>query len=444
MRYTRGQRCCPKQLNDGTPTAAQRTSRMTIHTKQLGNGDVRSLLSDERAHDASMMEVALAEAEKARGATSPNPLVGAALVDETAFPPRLLATGFHAAAGRAHAEVDALAKLAEQGGDATGKTLYVTLEPCNHVGRTGKCTEALLRAGVRRVVIGMHDPNPQVAGGGADRLRREGLDVVCGVCEDACRFQNRGYLRFLQSGRPHVVLKAAISLDGRLAVGHSPSLPKAPQWLTGELSRRKAHELRSFCDAIVVGAGTVLCDDPLLTVRLGDRRETKQRVVIDGALRVGTDARVVGPGTLIFTSEQSAATKKDLVSALSDRGVSVLAIPPASTKTGRRGSETDIDLGLAMTVLGQRGVLYAICEGGGVLHGAMLEANLYDEAALFVAPLFLGDEGVPLLRNVACASVSEATFIDRPVFDRLGADWFVTGALRRGGFSPSTSVPGMT
>lgn len=418
-------------------------SAMTVSTANAGDAsaETRSLLPGERAHDAAMMRLALHAAETARGQTSPNPLVGAVVVDESVSPPVVLASGFHAQAGRAHAEVDALQKLAESGHRAVGKTIYVTLEPCNHVGRTGKCTDAILAAGPSRIVIGTGDPNPLVAGGGAGRLRQAGCEVVVGVCERECQWQNRGFLRWIRSGRPQLLLKAAVSLDGRLAPGTPAHAVAGPRWLTGKAARQKAHLLRSACDAILIGAQTVLADDPQLTVRLPERAVSRQplRVVFDGALRVPADAKMLGPGSLVLTAGASLLARTDLVSRHKDRGTEVIALPPPSSPdvASRRGASTDIDLHAALHLLGQRQVLYALCEGGGVLHGAFLEAGLYDEAALFFAPLFLGDAGVPLLRHLAYPDVTAASFIESPQYTQLGADFLVTGALRRGGFAPS-------
>lgn len=414
---------------------------MTVSTHHAGGAGAAAstLLPGERAHDAAMMRLALSAAESARGATSPNPLVGAVVVDESGEAPRVLATGFHAAAGRAHAEVDALRRLAESGGDPRGKTLYVTLEPCNHVGRTGKCTEAILAAGLSRVVIGMGDPNPNVAGGGADRLRAASLSVIVGIEEAACQWQNRGYLRWLRCGRPQLLMKAAISLDGRLAPRTQPGSLVGPRWLTGEKARQRAHLLRAGCDAILVGAQTVLADDPALTVRLPDAPARKQplRVIFDGALRTPTTAKVASPGTLILTSEAALQSQSDVAARLRDQGVDLVAVPPSSSPdvASRRGIATDIDLHQALRLLGTRGILFALCEGGGILHGALLEAGLYDEAALFVAPLLLGDEGVPLLRHFAVPDVSASSWLPSPSVTQLGHDLLIEGELRRGGFS---------
>lgn len=385
-------------------------------------------------YDERMMQLAFDQAERGRGRTSPNPLVGAVIVDESGPEPRVLAVGYHERPGLPHAEVAALRAFDAAHGAALarGKTLYVTLEPCNHVGRTGKCTEAILAAGIRRVVVGMRDPNPRVAGGGVERLRQAGVEVRTGVLESACRYQNRGYVEWLRSGRPHMLLKAAVSLDGRLAPAPRPGAPRAPHWLTGTEARERAHVLRDDCDAILVGAGTVLADDPQLTVRLPPdlRRDERQplRVVLDGALRVTPEARVCGPKTLLLTSEPALAQDPGRASALRDKGVEVVALPPGQGPGLARA--TDLDLRAVLSLLGKRDVLVALCEGGAALHGALLSQRLYDEAALFVAPLLLGERGVPLATGLADTGVEGAPRLAAVRTESLGPDTLIKGLFR--------------
>ncbi len=398
------------------------------------------------------MELAIAEAERGRGRTSPNPMVGALVVDEAGSAggaaPVILTSGYHARAGLDHGEAAALRAL--DGSDkAQGKTLYVTLEPCNHIGRTGKCTDLILGAGIRRVVVGMRDPNPRVTGGGIERLRAAGVEVTVGVLANRCRHLNRGYLRWLTSGRPHLIMKAALSLDGRL--GPRPALPHSvgPQWLTSGPARLHTHLLRDRCDAILVGAGTVLADDPQLTVRLpqgyvrpGDQKQPR-RVVVDGALRIPASARVCAPGTLVLTSRVAVAESPDHAQALRDRGVELIPLPPPSAPdvAPQAGlSPTSIDLYAALRCLGERDLLLVLCEGGAALHAALLDAGLYDEAAIYLAPLFLGDDGVPLLRHFSVPSVTAAPWIQNPQIEQLGTDVFIGGLLQRGAFAPSPAT----
>lgn len=458
------------------PQQPARPDRQKESAQQPGDGSAgRSSASGgaagERPYDAALMSLAVAEAERGRGRTSPNPLVGAVVVDEGdgTREPVVLARGFHARAGADHAEVAALKALV--GADASphsikgcapGKSLYVTLEPCNHIGRTGKCTDAILAAGIRRVVVGMRDPNPRVAGGGIERLREAGLEVIVGVEEPQCRRQNRGYLCWLASGRPHAILKAAISLDGRLAPSGTSGAPgslglggeAAPRWLTGAEARQRAHVLRDEVDAILVGAGTVLADDPRLSVRLpaGHPRRAMAterqplRVILDGALRLPETARLSGPGTLLFTSEVALTERAGHAQALRARGVEVVALPPFRPRSNeilhRPLRPTDINPYEVLARLGERGILTLLCEGGAELHAVLLELGLYGEAALFVAPILLGDSGVPLLSGYPVASVSAAPWLDEVSVETLGRDLLVRGALRLGGYAPTTPALG--
>lgn len=368
-------------------------------------------------HETAMMELACRQAELGRGRTSPNPLVGAVVVDETGPEPRVLSTGYHARAGADHAEVAALRPL---GGRAAGMTLYVTLEPCNHTGRTGPCTEAVLAAGIARVAIGMRDPNPGVAGGGVERLRAAGVRVDVGVLEEACRRQNRGYLHWLATGRPYLTLKAAVSLDGRLA---PPG--RGPYWLTGAAARQRAHELRDASDGLLVGAGTVLADDPQLTVRLPPERvrgpgpRPPLRIVLDGELRTPPSARVVAPGTLIVAAAPADSVRLE---ALRARGAEVAELP-AESGAGQ------VSLAALLDLLGSRGLHYVLCEGGATLHGALLDAGLYDDAAVFVAPLLLGETGVPLARGFRVPSFAAAPWLADAVVESLGQDALLRGEI---------------
>jgi diaminohydroxyphosphoribosylaminopyrimidine deaminase/5-amino-6-(5-phosphoribosylamino)uracil reductase len=401
----------------------------------------------QRPHDEAFMARACALAARALGRTSPNPPVGALIVDESGPAPIILAEGFHARAGADHAEVAALRQLG--GAHAQGRTLYVTLEPCNHVGRTGRCTDAILKAGIARVVIGARDPNPTVAGHGADRLRAAGLDVTVGVAGAACQRLIRPFSRWIRSGLPYFLLKAALSLDGRIAPAPAPTPPggpaRGPVWLTGPEAQARAHELRDACDAVLVGAGTVLADDPLLTVRLPGPHDGRQplRVVLDGALRTPPDARLCAPGTLILTSEAAAAERGGLAKALRDRGAEVVALPvamaagPAERPPARR---TDLDPRAVASFLGRRQLLSVLCEGGAGVHGAFLRAGLYDEAALFLAPLLLGDRGVPLLRDLDVPDVASAPALREPEVEVLGRDLLVRGMLRRQSTATATAT----
>lgn len=321
--------------------------------------------------DRVFMQRALELAERGRGLTSPNPLVGAVLVREG----RVVGEGAHLWAGGPHAEVAALQAAAE---GARGATLYVTLEPCTHQGRTGPCAPALARAGVRRVVVALADPNPLVAGGGADLLRAAGIPVELGVLATEAERQNRAWLTAMRRRRPHVTLKAAATLDGRLADIHGAS-----KWITGEAARHRAHRLRAESDAVLVGVTTALRDDPALTVRLAEPWPREPyRVVLDTAARLGAQARVIHAGTpsraIVAVGAQAPSAR---VAALEAAGARVLRCP---TREGR------VDAVALLDRLFDLEVRTVLVEGGGETHAAFVEAGLVDRVTLFLAPLLLG------------------------------------------------------
>ncbi len=326
--------------------------------------------------DAAWMARCLELARQAPGRISPNPRVGCAIVDRRG---QLLAEGFHRGPGTAHAEVDALAKL---GGKARGATMYVNLEPCAHYGRTPPCAPAVVASGVARVVIGGMDP---VAGhgGGAELLRAAGIAVEHGVLERECRHLNRAFYTWGEEGRPYVVLKAAMTLDGKIATAGGES-----QWISGAAARQLGHRWRAELDAIAVGRATVEADDPQLTVRLppGERGEAggpvadPRRVVVDSRARVDPDARVFAtPGTIVACLREAPAKR---LAALRARGADPLLLP-----ADRQGRVSIKALGKA---LGKRGITSMLVEGGGELHASFLAARLVDELRLVVAPLVLG------------------------------------------------------
>lgn len=326
------------------------------------------------------MTRALALAERGRGATAPNPVVGAVVVRGGL----VLSEGYHRRAGGDHAEVAALRRL---GARARGATLYVSLEPCCHVGRTGPCTDAIADAGIARVVAGCRDPNPVVDGRGFARLRARGVRVDVGCLEATCREANRPFFVWIRKRRPMVTLKAAATLDGHLAARDGSS-----RWITGESARRRAHVLRASHDAVLVGADTVIADDPRLTVRLpsgaagAGRRPL--RVVLDGRLRTPPSARVLrrqpgGPRTLVFGVRGAPRAR---ARELADAGADVVLLP---SDGGR------LPIHRVLAVLADRDVQALLVEGGAVVHGAFVTAGLVDRVVFFFAPRLLGG-GVPI------------------------------------------------
>ncbi len=358
--------------------------------------------------DAKLMARAIELARQ--GDPSPNPPVGAVV----ARGGEILAEGHHRAAGEDHAEVVALRAAAE---GAEGATLYATLEPCNHEGRTPPCTDEILGAKVRRVVIGCRDPNPNVTGGGIERLRDAGVEVVSGVLEDECRDLVRPWSKFITTGTPFLSLKLAVSLDGRIATRSGVS-----KWITCDESRRRVHSLRAEHDAVLVGITTVLADDPHLTVRDVAGRNPV-RCVMDSKLRIPLDSQLVtsaqDAGTCVITTEDaSRAIEESLVEA----GVKVLRV--AATAEGR------VDVMAALRELAAREIVSVLCEGGAELAGTLLAAGLPDQMNVFVAPILLGPRGRPGAVDWAGPeSPTEAPRIASPRWELCGSDAFVTGQL---------------
>jgi diaminohydroxyphosphoribosylaminopyrimidine deaminase/5-amino-6-(5-phosphoribosylamino)uracil reductase len=358
--------------------------------------------------DTQMMALALADGEK--GHPSPNPHVGAVV----ARGKEVLATSHHERAGEDHAEMRA---LRQAGSKAAGATLYVSLEPCNHDGRTPPCVDAILEAKIAKVVIGCIDPNPHVRGGGAERLREAGVEVKVGVSEKEARALIAPWAKCVTTGLPHVSLKLALSLDGRIATRTGAS-----KWVTGPEARAKVHELRSRMDAVAVGIGTVVADDPRLTVR-EIQAPSPVRVVFDTKLRIPSGARLVTtarevPTWIVTSLEASPAVAQTLT----DQGVEILRAPPSA--------EGRIDVTAALRALAQRGVVSLMVEGGAELAGSVLAARLADELHVFVSPILLGPRGRPGAVDWAGPDTpSEAPRVVDAHWERCGKDAYVFGPL---------------
>lgn len=360
--------------------------------------------------DEKFMKQALRLARKGWGRTSPNPMVGAVIVREG----RAVASGFHRKAGYPHAEVEALGKM--KGKIMPGDTLYVTLEPCNHRGRTPPCTEAILQSGLKRVVIGMQDPNPRVSGGGAGYLADQGIRVRSGVLEHECARLNEAYIKWTTTGRPFVIAKSALTLDGWSATstGHS-------KWVTNEESRRLVHRLRDRVDGILVGVGTVVQDDPALTTRLNNTRcRDPVRIIVDTHLRIPHNARVVEHGsesnTIIAVGDRvGAKIRRDI----EREGVSTL---PCPTKGGR------VDLAVLLEKLGGMSLTSMLVEGGSTLMGAMIRERLIDKFYIFKAPRILGgNDGIPMARGRGPERMDESLILKDIKVRRLGNDVLIRG-----------------
>src|SRR5580700_2374225 len=326
------------------------------------------------------MEHALALARKGVGLASPNPAVGCVIVRDG----EIVGEGFHQYEWHDHAEIVALKTAGEK---ARGATLYVNLEPCNHTGRTGPCSEAIVAAGLHRVVAAMEDPNPATSGRGFERLEAAGIEVVSGALEEEAQRLNEAFGGWIRTKRPYVTLKSALTLDGQLALGKHKKHERT-EWITSEESRAEVHRMRHASDGLLTGIGTVLADDPLLTDRSGlSRRKQLVRVVLDSKLRISLKTRIVKTADddlLVFTAATLDSPK---ARKLQNAGVEVVR---AGTWRGV------IDLAVVLTELGRREILSVLLEAGPALNGAALGSGLVDKLVLFYAPKIAGKSGVPL------------------------------------------------
>ena len=320
--------------------------------------------------DEDYMKQALRLARKGLGKTSPNPMVGAVIVKND----RIIGQGYHRYFGGKHAEIDALRNARE---NVAGSTIYVTLEPCGYYGKTPPCTDALIGNKIKRVVIGVLDPNPQVNGKGVEILKQHGIETRVGVLEEECRRLNESHFKYITTGLPLVTLKFAQTLDGRIATATGKS-----QWLSSEKFRRLAHQLRATNDAVMAGIGTVLADDPQLTVRLVRGRQPT-RIILDSRLRIPLEARVIKSRELapvIIATTPRADEKK--ISLLRNKGIEVLVI--YEDETG------GVDLKELLKTLGERGISSVLVEGGAGVITSLLRQNLVDKVITAIAPRIMG------------------------------------------------------
>lgn len=421
-------------------------------------------------HDEKYMQLALQYASFGKGRTSPNPLVGAVIVKDG----RIVGTGWHRKAGTPHAEIHAL----NMAGDlAKGATIYVTLEPCAHEGRTGPCAEALVKAGIARAVVAAIDPNPEVSGKGIDILKKAGIDVTVGVCEGEAKRLMEVFLKWIATGRPFTVWKAAMSLDGKIATSGGES-----QWITGDEARAFGHGLRDEYDAIMIGIGTVLADDPSLTTRmnegvqkplaegrwvaaaLADKNITPAghspvRIIVDSLARTPLDSKVVTDGKAATIIAVSPKAPSQRIAALRQAGVEVLMVPQDSqnsknpkaskasgfaespesleaSESAEISEETagKVNLTRLMEMLGDksRGITSVLVEGGGTLAFSLLKAGLVDKVHAFVSPLLLGgQEAKGALGGAGFSHLAEAPRLKDVTTEFLGRDIHITGYISR-------------
>ena len=368
------------------------------------------------SQDRHYMMSALRLAAKGRGTTSPNPMVGAVVVNRG----RIVGRGYHLRPGLSHAEVSALKQAGTQ---SRGGTLYVTLEPCCHLKkRTAPCIPAIIGSGVKRVVIAQRDPNPLVNGRGIAALRRAGTTVTIGILRREAEALNEAYRHWMKTRRPYVILKAAMTLDGQIATSSGEA-----KWITSHASRRDAHQLRAEVDAVMVGVGTVRSDDPSLTARTGarlNRLSNKQplRVVVDSRLRTPMNAKILrrmeGASTLMATTRRAPAARR---LALQRRGIDVVVLPP---DRGR------VSLPALMNELGKRGVTSVLVEGGAEINAAMLRGKLVDRVRLYVAPSLLGGvDATGMIGGKSPARLAATLKLKHVRTRSLGGDLVVEGDL---------------
>jgi diaminohydroxyphosphoribosylaminopyrimidine deaminase/5-amino-6-(5-phosphoribosylamino)uracil reductase len=359
--------------------------------------------ADALQQDARFMALALALGRRGLGRTWPNPAVGAVIVKDGI----IVGRGWTQPGGRPHAEIEALRRAGEA---ARGATLYVTLEPCSHYGKSPPCADAIIAGGVSRVVAALEDPNPEVAGAGHARLRAAGIAVDIGVGAEEARHDHAGHIRRMRDGRPHVILKLAVSADGKAG---APG--RKPLAITGEAARDRVHLLRAQSDAIMVGIGTALADDPMLTCRLpGMEKYSPVRVVLDSALRLPPGSRLARsardvPVWVVTGGEASRAAEN----ALLREGVTVLR---AAQSDGR------LDLAAVLKLMGARGVTRLMVEGGPTLGAALLAADLIDEAVLFQSSKVVGTDGVDALDGLPLTVLTQSPRLKCVMSEPVGAD----------------------
>ncbi len=361
--------------------------------------------SGHSSEDRRYMKMALRMAQRGQGHVEPNPMVGAVLVRNG----KIIAKGWHRQFGGPHAEIDALSQAraratARSQTAARGATLYVSLEPCCHTGKTGPCTEAIISAGIERVVIAMKDPNPLVAGKGIARLRRAGIQVDIGILEGDARALNRPFIKWITTHQPYVIAKWAQTLDGCIADRHGKS-----RWISSPPSREFVHQLRGRMDGVITGIGTALADDPLLTARpqkVTARSRTATRIIMDSQCHLPLNSKLVKSAgavpTMVMHRKALAGAALRRRNELAAHGVQCIGIP--AEKTG------GIDLAAALKELGKRGLTNVHVEGGPKLIGAMLAKNLIDEGMVFIAPKIAGDlKARRAVEGMTLPSIQDAT-----------------------------------
>lgn len=356
--------------------------------------------------DKIWMKKAIILAEKAKGRTSPNPMVGAVIVKNN----KIIGKGYHKMAGEDHAEVLAIKNA---GDNAKGATLYVNLEPCTHFGRTPPCVSAIIEAGIKRVVIGVEDPNPLVKGNGIKRLKEAGIEVKVGVLENESKKINEAFFKYITKKEPFVILKVASTLDGKIATSDGES-----KWITGERARQFVHHLRNQVDAVLVGIGTIFRDNPFLTARIRGGRDPI-KVILDSRLRIPEDSNVIkiNPEKTIIATTEFAS--KDKMNKIKEKGVKILTI---KSKDGR------VDLKELLSELGRMDIMTLLVEGGSRINGTFFDEGLIDKIIIFISPKLIGnDQPYGIFNGKGVKTLSEAKVIKGLNFRRMGEDIYIEG-----------------
>jgi len=373
-------------------------------------------IADSLNPEVRHMRRALVLAAKGEGFTSPNPMVGAVVVKRG----KIIGEGWHHKAGEPHAEVLAIQDAKSKGHDITGATIYVTLEPCAHYHRTPPCVNLIAKEKLAKVVVAMADPNPEVSGHGIRWLRERGIEVTIGLLEEKAFHLNEPFVMRMLFGRPMVTLKAAISLDGRIATKSGDS-----KWISSLASRKYVHRLRGKSDAILVGIGTVLADDPQLTCRLVvNCKRQPLRVIVDSQIKIPLNAKVISEGlkgqTLIAVTSKAPLEKRKKIE---EMGVEIIVAD---------GTDGRVDLKSLLKILYEKGLNSVLLEGGSALMTSMLAENLVDKVLLVLAPILIGGkDSLPLIGGKGFEKVSDAIHLQKVHFRRFGDDLLVEGYLNQ-------------
>ncbi|MBT9778683.1 bifunctional diaminohydroxyphosphoribosylaminopyrimidine deaminase/5-amino-6-(5-phosphoribosylamino)uracil reductase RibD [Clostridium sp. MCC353] len=361
-------------------------------------------------NEEKYMALALELAEKGAGFVSPNPMVGAVVVKEG----RIIGTGYHKACGQAHAERNALADCRES---PEGADLYVTLEPCCHHGSTPPCTEAILQSRIARVIVGSRDPNPLVAGNGIRMLRDRGIEVVTGVLKERCDRLNEVFMHYISTGTPYVVLKYAMTLDGKIAAVSGDS-----KWITGEEARHYVHQCRSRYSSVMTGVGTVLADDPMLNCRIQGGKNPV-RIICDSNLRMPLESRIAATAAEIPTILASCCQNREKEEAYRKCGIKILHTAP---KNGR------VDLRELMKMLAKLEIDSIFMEGGGNLNWSALESGIVNKVQAYIAPKLFGGTGAKTpVGGVGVERPDQAFYLDQISTRQIGGDWLIEGKVKK-------------